>query len=89
MGEIKHSPNVIWDRVDGVPSFCHTEKAEFFKMNAVGNLIWEMSDGATLDKIVDQLSEIFPGESREHLMTEVSRFIQRLDEFELIERVEC
>jgi len=86
MHEIKHNPHVIWDQVDGVPNFCHTGNVEFFRMNTVGNFIWEMCDGMTIDEIAKRISAIYPDEDPELLTSEVSRFILQLEKFGLIEK---
>ena len=85
MREIRRNPHVIWDQLDGVPSFCHTETVKFFRMNAVGNFIWEICDGITIDEIVKRLSAIYPDENPEGLKHKISRFILQLEEFGLIE----
>lgn len=86
MPEVRRNPHIIWDLVDGVPSFCHTENAELFGMNAIGHFIWEICDGITIDEIVKRLSIIYPDEELERLAPEVRRFILQLEEFGLIER---
>jgi hypothetical protein len=86
MPKFRRGEHVIWDRVDGVCSFCDTATATFFRMNAAGNAIWELCDGLSTDEIVEQLLTIYSAESAERLSSEVDQFLSRLEQIGLVER---
>jgi hypothetical protein len=83
MSKIKRSPDVIWDQIDGVMTLCCTVTGEFFTMNAVGDLIWQVCDECTDAEIVDRVAEVYD-EDRELLEAEVRRFVVSMAEFGLI-----
>lgn len=56
----------------------------YYHTDSVGSIIWQLlENGASLDSIVEHLSEIFTGDSNE-ISKEISTFITKLEQESLI-----
>jgi hypothetical protein len=76
---LRHHEAVISDRVDGIPMLCHTETAEFFRLNDTGALIWELSDGRTVREIVEALCTRYAGADGTRIAGLVQDYVRVLE----------
>jgi hypothetical protein len=81
---LRHHDAVISDRVDGVPMLCHTETAEFFKLNDTGALIWDLSDGRRLPEIIETVCARYPGADETRIADLVQGYVLVLEQLGLL-----
>ena len=85
MSQIRRSPQVIWDMIDGVMVLCHTESNEFFELNQTGAIVWSVCDERGLEDVVERIREAYPNEDHDRLTTDVRDLILSLEEASLLE----
>jgi hypothetical protein len=83
---LRRNDEVIWDRdVDGAMLLCHTGRAEFFKLNDTGALIWELCDGRTIENTIAEMSARYPMADSEMIASMVRGYIPLLQEAGLLQ----
>ncbi|WP_025717973.1 PqqD family protein [Paenibacillus sp. 1-18] len=85
MNKVQRIPEVIWDQIDGETVLCHTGTGVFFTTNDIGALIWELCDGLTSVKILEELQKFYPQEDFQRLSADVGHFIESLLDVGLID----
>jgi hypothetical protein len=82
--EIRRSPHVIVDRVDGVTMFCDTSSIAFYKTNELGAFIWDNCEEQTSEEMESILHQVYPSEDRGRISNEVRRVLAMFRDAELI-----
>ncbi|SEG96045.1 Coenzyme PQQ synthesis protein D (PqqD) [Nonomuraea solani] len=83
MSYVRH-PQVLWDDVDGQLVLCHTETAQYYELNPMGEKLWRACDGIDLEAMTRLLAETHPEVDLASLAGDVRSYVATLLEENLL-----
>jgi len=78
-------PNVMHEMIDDEVVVVNLESGAYYSLDGTGGQIWSLLDGEgrSMENLIAEVTKMYQGE-REHISSEVTKFIQQLQDENII-----